>query len=29
MKAFYPALVLLALSQPVFSAFLSPADRDS
>ncbi|HEY3592210.1 MAG TPA: ShlB/FhaC/HecB family hemolysin secretion/activation protein [Buttiauxella sp.] len=29
MKAFYPALLLLALSQPVFSAFLSPADRDS
>ena len=29
MKAFYPALVLLTLSQPAFSAPLSPADRVS
>jgi|GEM_PF-4038633 len=29
MKALYPVWVLLAVSQPVFAAPLSPADRNS
>lgn len=29
MKAFYPVWVLLALSQSVFAAPLSPAERNS